>query len=61
MDTLKISSTNFNGIDNEILIELQSLVKDSMDIISLNETHLRNDQFTLDLKLGYVTNREENP
>lgn len=62
MDTLKISSTNINGIDNEKLVELQSLVKDSMDIILLRETHLRSDQFTLDLKLdGYVTYREENP
>ena len=61
MDTLKISSTNINGIDNEKLVELQSLVKDSMDIILLSETHLRSDQFTLDLKLdGYVTYREEN-
>ena len=62
MDTLKISSTNINGIDNEKLVELQSLVKDSMDIILLSETHLRSDQFTLDLKLdGYVTYREGNP
>ena len=62
MDTLKISSTNINGIDNKKLVELQSLVKDSMDIILLSETHLRSDQFTLDLKLdGYVTYREGNP
>ena len=54
--TLRISSTNVDGLDEEKKEELFSLMEDGIDVICLQETKRRQDDLRGELKYeGYKT------